>query len=175
MKTDTLAARHIFTRTVTAQITQHQCTCTLAQFLSCVPKTGHYPRVIFHLAPHSTLNTSTNSLSPSSPVLLSSSSPKPYLLSTHQFIDFEDPRQDGTSTEFHSSTGYEPKKGSSSTGFWQNQTIDDQDDTEEIGVQPLSCSQSLTHSGYDTAESIATPPDSDLEDETTVYTGTRGK
>ena len=47
----------------------------------------------------------------------------------------------------------------------QNQTIDDQDDSEEIGVKPLSYSQSLIHSGYDSAESIATPSDSDLEDE----------
>ena len=47
----------------------------------------------------------------------------------------------------------------------QNQTIDDQDDIEEIGVKLLSYSQSLVHSAYDSAESIATPPDSDLEDE----------
>ena len=40
-----------------------------------------------------------------------------------------------------------------------------QDDNEEIGVKPLSCSQSSTNSAYDSAESIATPPDSDLEDE----------
>ena len=36
---------------------------------------------------------------------------------------------------------------------------------EEIDVKPLSYSQSLIHSAYDSAESIATPPDSDLEDE----------
>ena len=58
---------------------------------------------MFHLAPRSILNTSTSSLSPTSPVLLSSSSPNPDLLSTH-FIHCGDPRQDGTSTEFHSST-----------------------------------------------------------------------
>ena len=46
-----------------------------------------------------------------------------------------------------------------------NQIIDDQDDIEEIGVKPLSYSQSLEHSAYDSAESIATRPDSDLEDE----------
>ena len=34
-----------------------------------------------------------------------------------------------------------------------------------IGVKQLSYSQSLLHSVYDSAESIATPPDSDLEDE----------
>ena len=47
----------------------------------------------------------------------------------------------------------------------RNQIIDDQDDVEKIGVKPLSCSHSLIHSAYDSAESIATPPDSDLEDE----------
>ena len=59
---------------------------------------------MFHLEPHSTLNTSTSSLSPTSPVLLSSSAPNPDLLSTHPLIHCEDLRQDGTSTEFHSST-----------------------------------------------------------------------
>ena len=67
-------------------------------------KTFTHPRVMFHLAPHNTLNTSTSSLSPSSPVLLSSSSLNPDLLSTHPFIHCGDPRQDCTSTEFHSST-----------------------------------------------------------------------
>ena len=47
----------------------------------------------------------------------------------------------------------------------QNQKIDDQDDIEEIGVKPLSYSQSLVHSAYDSTKRIATPPDSDLEDE----------
>ena len=46
-----------------------------------------------------------------------------------------------------------------------NPVIDDQDDIEEIGVKPLSYSKSLIHSAHDSAESIATPPDSDLEDE----------
>ena len=47
----------------------------------------------------------------------------------------------------------------------------------------MSHSQSLIHSAYDSAENIATPPDSDLEDETntqgagfaTVFMGTGGK
>ena len=42
--------------------------------------------------------------------------------------------------------------------------LDDQDDIEETGVKSLSFSQSLIHSAYDSAESTATPPDSDLED-----------
>ena len=47
------------------------------------------------------------------------------------------------------------------SGQTTNQKIDDQDDIEEIGVKPLFYSQSA----YDSAGSIATPPDSDLEDE----------
>ena len=63
-----------------------------------------HPCVLIHFAPLSTLNTSTSSLSPTSLVLLSSSSPNPDLLSTYPLIHCEDPRQDGTSMEFHSST-----------------------------------------------------------------------
>ena len=100
-------------------------------------------------------------------MLLSSSSPNPDLLSTHPFIHCEDPRRDGTSTEFHSSTDYEPKRIERNRILVnpQNQIIDDQDDIEEIGVKTLSYSKSLIHSAYDTAESIATQPDSDLENE----------
>ena len=130
------------------------------------PEVTH-PRVMFHLAPHSTLNTSTSSLPPTSLVLLSSSFPNPDLLSTCPFFHCEDPRQDGTSTEFHSSTGYEPNRIELNRDLVnpQNQIIDDQDDIEEFGVKPLFYSQSLTHSAYDSAEGIATPPDLDLEDE----------
>ena len=100
-------------------------------------------------------------------MLLSSSSPNPDLLSTHPRIHREDPRRIGTSTELHSSTGCEPKRIELNRILVnpQNQTIDDQDDIEEIGVKPLSHSQSLIHSADDSAESIATPHDSDFEDE----------
>ena len=100
-------------------------------------------------------------------MLLSSSSPNPDLLASHPLILCEGPRQDGTSTEFHSSTDYEPKRIEFNRILVnpQDQIIDDQDDIEEIGVKPLSYSQSLIHSAYDSAESIATPPDSDLEGE----------
>ena len=74
-----------------------QMTCVHGSSLSCVSKIG------FHRAPHRTLNTSTRSLSLTSLVLLSSS-PNPDLLSTHPLIHCEDPRQDGSSTEFYSST-----------------------------------------------------------------------
>ena len=43
--------------------------------------------------------------------------------------------------------------------------IDDQDDIEENGVKKLSYSHSLVRSEHDSAGSIATPSDSDLEDE----------
>ena len=100
-------------------------------------------------------------------MLLSPSSPNPDLLSTHPFLHCEDPQHDGTSTEFHSSKVYEPKRIELNRILVnpQNQKIDDQDDIEEIGVKPLSYSQSLIHSASDSAESTATPPDSDLEDE----------
>ena len=42
-------------------------------------------------------------------------------------------------------------KGSSSTGFWSThkiKIIDDQDDIEELGVKPLSYSQSMIHSVF---------------------------
>ena len=100
---------------------------------------------MFHLAPHSTLNTSTVSLSSTSIVLLSASSPD--LLSTHPFIHREDPRQDGTSEEFHSSTGYDPNRIELNRILVnpQNQMTDGPDDIEKFGVKPLSYSQSLSH------------------------------
>ena len=49
----------------------------LGSSLSRPQKSVIHPRVMFHLASHSTLNTSTSSLSLTSPVLLSSSSPNP--------------------------------------------------------------------------------------------------
>ena len=49
-------------------------TCALAQSIKgeLRPKKNVHPRVMFHLAPHSTLNTSTSSLLPTFPVLHSS-------------------------------------------------------------------------------------------------------
>ena len=154
------AARHIFTCTVIAQITQSRMHVYIGSSLSCVPKIGHSS--MRHVSPCASQYTSTSSLWPTtSLVLLSSASPNPdLLLSTYPLVHCEDPRQDGTSTEFHSSTGYEPKRIELNRILVkpQNQIIDDQDDIEEIGVEPLFCSQSLAHSAYDSAESIATPP-----------------
>ena len=139
--------------------------CTMAQVVR--RKTFLHPRVMSRPLLHATPSTSSPSLSSTSPVLLSSSSPNPDLWSTYPSIHCEDPRQDGTSTEYPSSTGYEPKRIELNRILVkpQNQMIDDQDDNEGIGVKPLSYSQSLVHSADELAESTATPPDSDFEDE----------
>ena len=63
-----------------------------------------HPRVMSHFWCTRTLSTSFPSLSSTSPVLMSPSSPKPDLLSTYPIIHCEDARQDGTSTSFHSCT-----------------------------------------------------------------------
>ena len=80
-------------------------------------------------------------------MLLSSSSPNLDLLSTYPLIHCEDPRRDGISTEFHSSTGCEPKRIELNRILvhLQNQITDDQDDIEEIGVvlQPIISTFSL--------------------------------
>ena len=115
----------------------------------------------------------TRHRAPTSPVLFSYTSPTPCLLSTHPLIHCEDPRQDGTSSEYQPLKGYEPKRIELNRTLFNlcNQEIDDQDDIEEIGVKPMSYSQSLIHSAYGSAESIATPPDSITKDAgfTTVY------
>ena len=166
VKTDTLAARHIFTCTVTPTDHTAQMTCVQGSrslqgsSLSCVSKIVFISKIVFHLrvmchlAPQSTLNTSTSSLSSTSPVLHSSTSPTTDLLFTRPYTHCKDPRQDGTSTEYQPLT----------TVVW------------------LSYSQSLIHSAYDSAESIAMPPDSELEDEqlrkmlaSPLYTEVSGK
>ena len=67
--------------------------------LSCVPKIGHpSTRHVSTCASQHTEHQHNFSFT------YLSSSPNPDLLSTHPFIHCEDPRRDGTSTEFHSST-----------------------------------------------------------------------
>ena len=93
--------------------TKHTAQMSCVQWLktSCAPKKKvPHPRVVVRPLLHATLSTSSPSLSSTSLVLLSSSSPNPDLLSTYPLVHWEDPRQDGTSTEFHSSTGYELKR-----------------------------------------------------------------
>ena len=75
----TLAERHMFT--CTAQTTcVHGSRGLTSSSPNCVPKTFTRPRVMFRFALHSTLNASTCSLSPTSLVLHSSTSPTPDLL-----------------------------------------------------------------------------------------------
>ena len=109
---------------------------------SCAPKNiPSSSRHVSSFAARDTEHFLTFSLSSTSPVLLSSSSPN--RCPRVQFST-EHPRQDGTSTEFHSSRGHEPKRIELSRILVkpQNQCFDGQDDIEEIGVKQLSCSQS---------------------------------
>ena len=165
LSTETPAARHTFTCTVTPQVTQHRWHVYICSRRVVRRKTSHHPRVMSLPLLHATLSTFSPSLSSASCVVVFFSNPD--LLSTYPIIHCEDPRQDGTATEDHSSTGHEPKGIELNRMLVkpQNQIIDDQDDIEEIGVKKWSYSQSLVHSAYDSAESTATPPDSDLEDE----------
>ena len=122
---------------------------------------------MFHLASHSTLNNSTSSFLFTSPVLLSPSSPRTQTccpriqLSTVKIHGRMVLPRNSTPPQFKDPKRIELNRILVSP---QNQIIDDQDDIEEIGVKPLSYSQSLTHSAYDSAESIATPPDSETSD-----------
>ena len=98
--------RQIYTcRTPHFTVTPHhtaQMTCVHWRKGFLCAKISLYPRVMVHPLLHATLSTSSST----SPVLLSSSSPNPDLLSTYPIIHCEDPRQDGTSTEFHSYTHF---------------------------------------------------------------------
>ena len=77
---------------------------TLAQVKDHVCRKVSHPRIMDHFAPHLTRNTCTSSLSPTSPVLLSSSTPNPDLLPPTPFAHCKDARQDGSFSEHHSST-----------------------------------------------------------------------
>ena len=105
---------------------------------------------------HATQTTSSQPLSSTSPLLLSSSSPSPGLLCDDLFKPCEDPRQDGT--------GHEPKKIELDKNLInpQNSMIDEQDFMEEIRVEQFAAAP-MNDSAYDSAESIA--PDSDFDDE----------
>ena len=97
------------------------------------PKRGFHPRVMFHFAPHSV---EFVDLSDSRPVVHASIYPR----KIHGRMAL--PRN-STLPQVMS------PKGSSSTGpcfNLSNQRIDDHDGIEEIGVKPLSYSQSLIHS-----------------------------
>ena len=71
---------------------------------------------MFHLAPHRTLNTRPRSLLPASPMLLSSSSPNPDLLSTHPFFSGHVHRKRSEQRDIHSCAKC---GGASSFRVWQ--------------------------------------------------------
>ena len=73
----------------------------------CVPKTFCYPRVMSRSLPHLTLTTSTSSLSPTSPILQSSSSTHPSLLSHDPNVHCDDSRRSCGSSDLQSHTGIE--------------------------------------------------------------------
>ena len=76
----------------------------------CVPKTFCHPRIVSRSLPHLTLTTSTNSLSPTSPILQSSSSTHPSLLSHDSHTHCDDWQRSCSSSDLQSPTGYEPKR-----------------------------------------------------------------
>ena len=77
-----------------------------------VSKTTCHPRVMSHMLPHLPQNTSSRSLSPTSPVFRTSSPSLTCPLSAHSGLECEhlrDPRRSGGYTNSASPTGYEPK------------------------------------------------------------------
>ena len=67
--------------TVQSLFITRTCVAQSSSVRICVPKTFCHPRVMSRSLPHLTVTTSTSSLSPTSPILQSSSSTHPSLLS----------------------------------------------------------------------------------------------
>ena len=104
-------------------------------------------------------NLTPRTSTPSSPF------PEPVFPNSEQPCEDQRPLQRGALTETPPFTGYEP-----------NQIVEDQNyrhftgdgqftEVEDLRVRPLSLHQSIIASTYDSAESIATPPESDFHDE----------
>ena len=96
-----------------------------------------------------------NHFPPTSPLLLSSSSPILGLLCDDLFTTGKDSRQDGCSTNLRSSTGYAPKKIELDKNLVKpkNSTIDDQDYMEEISVDRLAAAPPYdSATGYELKE-----------------------
>ena len=149
--------------------------------LWCLLKRSRDPSVMSHMLPHSSQNTSTRSLSPTSPIFRPSSPS----LSCPQELDQEtlrDSRRSGGSTNSAPPTGDEPKVVQSDdfeprrTEHDRNLETDPYQITERIlgdhyqksyhrryggNCVDMHYVQSRIHSDYDSAESVA---DSDLED-----------
>ena len=127
--------------------------------------------------PHLTLTTSTSSLSPTSPILQSSSSEHPSLLSHDPHIHCDDSRRGCGSSDLQSRKSYEPRRIELDRNLevehqdqtrdrimgddYQSAITEDMDEFGKIGVKSFSYNQSLIHSDNDIAEGIA---DSELED-----------
>ena len=74
---------------------------------TCVPKAFCHPRVMSRSLPHLTLTASTSSLSPTSPILQSSSFTHPSLLSLGPCIHYDELRRSCGSSDLQSPTGCE--------------------------------------------------------------------
>ena len=75
------------------------------------------------------------------------------------------PQLSGALTEIPPVAGYEPNRIAEDRDY-RHFTEDGQfTELEDLPVRPLSHHQSIIATTYDSAESIATPPDSDLDDE----------
>ena len=125
-----------------------------------MPKYVTHPHVMVHLLLHATLSTSSPSLSSTSLLRTQTCCPRIQLSAKSHgrraFLRNTPPAQVMSRKRIELNMILVKP---------QNQTFDDQDDFEEIGVKKLSYSQSFAHSAYDSAESSATLSDSDLEDE----------
>ena len=164
--------------TLHSLITFHHANMRGSSLRICVPQTFCHPRVMSRSLPHLTLTTTTSSLSLTSPILQWSSSTHPSLLSHGPLVHCDDSRRSCGSSDLQSPTGYEPKRIELDRNLevkhqdqtrerimgddYQSPTTEDVDEFGKIVVKSLSYNQSLIHSAYDSAESIA---DSDIEDE----------
>ena len=92
---------------------------------------------------------------------------KPRASTQHSEKPCQDPRplQRGALTETPPLAGYEPNR-IVEDGDYRKFTRDGQfSELEDLRVRPLSFNQSFIASTFDSAESIATPPESDFDDE----------
>ena len=113
--------------------TDDVCAWLKTSSLSCAPKT--FTSSTHHGSSFAARDTEHFlTVSSTSPVLFSSTSPTPGLSSTHPLVHCEDPRQDGISAEYQPLTGCEPKRIELNRTLFNlsNQEIDDQDGIEEV-------------------------------------------
>ena len=152
-----------FSHAQSLQNTDDMRSMTQDSCLSCVSIISHSSTRHVSSAPHATLNTSTSSLPPTSLVLLSFSEPRLVVYATTFPLKIW---RDGTSTVLHFPTGSEPRTIEINRILVnpQNRIINDRDYIEEIGLKPLSYSQSLIQLSLRFGRK-ALHTNSDLEDE----------